>query len=215
VSFSDTGIGMDPATAERIFEPFFSTKDSGSGTGLGLAVVYGIVKQHGGWIAVDSNPSAGTTFNMHLPAVFVPPQESSTQPLSPEALRGNNEHILVVEDQKEVRLFCAEALRLHNYTVHDAADAGEALTLFEQHSDQILLVLSDVVLPDENGLDLVEKIRGRNPAVQAILCSGYTDEKSQRTIIQEKKYRYIQKPYTIAELLKAIQAALPANQSPS
>ncbi|MDO9462729.1 MAG: ATP-binding protein, partial [Deltaproteobacteria bacterium] len=208
LSVADTGVGMDKETIQHAFEPFFSTKKPGKGTGLGLPVVYGIIKQHGGWINVYSEPGLGSTFNVYFPAVFIEPEEKRAEAISLQELRGRNERILLVEDEESVREFAAIVLGENGYVVVAAADAKEALDIFEKEKEDLHLILSDVVLPDQSGLQLVEQLLLRKPDVRILLCSGYMDDKSQWPVINEKGFRFIQKPYTLVNLLRAVREAI-------
>jgi two-component system, cell cycle sensor histidine kinase and response regulator CckA len=205
MSVTDTGTGMDPGVVQRIFEPFFSTKGPGKGTGLGLSVVYGIVQQHGGWINVYSEPGQGTTFKIYFPAFHEKPAAAQTPKHSDNQLRGHHERILVVEDEKNVREFVSKALAQCGYTLFIAADSREAMDLFGREQGCFDLVFSDVVLPDQNGIELVEEMRRQKPDLHVLLSSGYTDHKSQWPRIQEKGYRFLQKPYTLTELLTVLK----------
>jgi PAS domain S-box-containing protein len=208
LSVADTGVGMDTETMSHIFEPFFSTKEARSGTGLGLSVVYGIVAQHRGWIQVESRPGEGAAFSIFIPASAAPPrpQHEAVVPLG--ALRGNSERILLVEDQPDVMRLCAQILSDNGYRVAAAPTAAEALAVFEKEGGDFQLVLSDVVLPDQSGIALAEELRARRPGLHVVLCSGYTDEKSQWPVIRQKNYRYLQKPFSIAALLETLQKEL-------
>jgi len=205
LSVKDTGIGMDRATMERIFDPFFTTKKEG--TGLGLSVVYGIVKQHKGWINVESSPGLGSTFRVYLPAALSAPEEEGEEIL-PEALRGNGERVLVVEDERPVRDFIEKALSESGYVVSVATNAKEAIEIFKRKKGKFDLVFTDVVLPDERGPKLVQQLLALQPGMGVLFTSGYTNEKSDWLVIREKGYPYIQKPYTLADLLRAVREAL-------
>jgi two-component system, cell cycle sensor histidine kinase and response regulator CckA len=208
LTVQDTGVGMKPEILSRIFEPFFSTKGPGKGTGLGLSVVYGIVKQHEGWINVTSVPGKGSTFDVYLPAV----SEAAT-PLTKTTdiqtdLQGRGERILLVEDERSVQEFTVKALIRSGYSVTSASNSEEAMQWFEKERMKFDLVFSDVVLPDQSGIELIEKFLAKKPKIKVLLCSGYTDQKSQWPIIREKGFRYIQKPYSLNDLLKAVREAL-------
>ncbi|MDY7041354.1 MAG: ATP-binding protein, partial [Chloroflexota bacterium] len=213
LSVVDTGIGMDKETASYIFEPFFSTKEKG--TGLGLAVVYGIVLQHEGWINVYSEPGLGSTFKVYLPAFSVAPKEGeiTETPFSEvsEELQGNGERILLVEDDEGISKYARRVLGENGYIVLAAADTKEALHIFEREKGQFDLVFSDVVLPDKSGVQLIELLLSRQPDLPVLLSSGYTDQKSQWTSIRERGIRFIQKPYSLYELLRAIRNAIDAS----
>lgn len=205
LSIRDTGIGMDAETVAHIFEPFFSTKDPGEGTGLGLSVVYGIVDQHGGWIDVDSTPGEGTMFLIYLPATAEESAETEDKMIQMKELRGQGEGILIVEDAQGVLDYASAVLKENGYTVYPAKDAAEAMAIFKKEEQNILLVLADVVLPDRNGIELVEDLIKLKSGLKIILCSGYTGMRSQWELIQEKGYKYIQKPYGLQELLSNVK----------
>jgi CheY-like chemotaxis protein len=207
-SITDTGTGMSAETAQRIFEPFFSTKGPGKGTGLGLSVVYGIVQQHSGWINVYSEPGHGTTFKIYFPAQ----KEKVETQLKPKVpvtdLHGKNERILLVEDEKNVREFVSKALIQCGYTLCIAENSKQAEELFIRENGKFDMVFSDVVLPDKNGIELVETLQKMKKGIRILLSSGYTDHKSQWPLIQEKGYRFLQKPYTLTELLTVLREVL-------
>jgi CheY-like chemotaxis protein len=208
LSVEDTGIGMDRETIQHIFEPFFTTKETGKGTGLGLSVVYGIIKQHEGWINVYSEPGQGTTFKIYLPASPVKHEDEKKEKISLEGLQGNGERILLVEDEEPVRNLVARAMSKNGYVVTVARNAEEAMDIFEKEGRNFHLVFTDVVLPNKSGLQLIDHLLSRKPELPVLLSSGYTDQKSQWSIIQKRKYRFLQKPYTIPDLLKIIREIL-------
>lgn len=205
LSVADTGVGMNKEIIGYIFEPFFTTKEAGKGTGLGLSVVYGIVKQHGGWITVFSEPGLGSTFNVYLPAFSVKKEDETKETISLHKLGGSGERILLVEDEERVREFLTEVLSENGYVVFEAATAQEALDIFEKEKRNFHLVFSDVVLPDKTGLQLVDKLFSLKPELKVLLGSGYTDSKSQWDLIYERGLRFIQKPYALFDLLRAIR----------
>jgi len=208
LSVEDTGTGIDGKVKAHIFEPFFSTKKKGEGTGLGLSTVYGIVKQHEGWIQVISDLGQGTTFRVFLPAFCEKIDRTSGDDINLEEWHGNGERILIVEDEIGVRDMAKRALNNAGYTVREASSVQEALKIFEMEKGHFDLVLSDVVLPDQSGLYLCDQLQSSNEGVKIILCSGYTDQKSQLEIIHSKGIDFLQKPYTLTDLLKAIRSAL-------
>jgi PAS domain S-box-containing protein len=208
LSVEDTGTGMDKEIIQHIFEPFFSTKEAGRGTGLGLSVVYGIVKQHKGWINVHSEPGRGSTFKVYLPAFSAKLEDETKEKSSLEEFQGSGERILLVEDEKGVRELTKKILRKNGYVVFEAANAKEALDIFEKERGKFHLVLSDVVLPDKSGLQLVHQLLSFKPELRVILSTGYTDEKSQWPIIREKGFRVLQKPYNLPDMLRAIRDAI-------
>lgn len=208
ISIGDTGIGMSAETLERIFEPFYTTKEAEKGTGLGLAVVYGIVKQHEGWINVNSTLNHGSTFQVFLPAVSETPKKGKEIKDSLEKYFGKGEKILLVEDEDKVREFTTKALVKCGYQVTASSTATEAYDLFMQDVNLYDLVFTDVVLCDQNGIDLVEKLLQIKPEIRVLLSSGYMDQKSQWSIIVDKGLPFLQKPYALAELLEAIRGAI-------
>jgi CheY-like chemotaxis protein len=210
VTIEDTGVGMDQETLERIFEPFFSTKAAGKGTGLGLSVVYGIIKQHGGWIGASSSPGEGTAFRIYLPAISGLTEEITYDEMKLEDYRGRGEKILLVEDGLSVRNFAVKALRGNGYEVVEAGSASEAFEAFERWNEEFDIVFCDVVLPDRNGLQVVEELMNRKPGIRILLTSGYVDHKVQWPIIRERGFRFLQKPYTLMDLLTHIREVLDA-----
>ncbi|MFH1942163.1 MAG: ATP-binding protein [bacterium] len=212
IAVADTGLGMDKDTVQHIFEPFFTTKEPGSGTGLGLSVVYGIIERHGGWIRVFSEPDRGSVFKIYLPVISETPQEKKAgQEISYEPLRGKGERLLVVEDDENVLKFAVGALNKNGYNVFSAMTAEKALEVFEMENRRFDLILSDVILPDKNAVELIDELSHRNPNMGILLGSGYVDKKSIWNIIEERGYRFIQKPYTLAGLLQAVKETIAAN----
>ncbi|MGA1844682.1 MAG: PAS domain S-box protein [bacterium] len=205
LSFEDTGIGMDKTTLSHIFEPFFTTKGPGEGTGLGLSTVYGIVKQHEGFITVYSEPGQGTTFKVYLPVPSVDLETAPEEHGSLDALHGQGERILLVEDEEGVRRFARKALSKNGYSVFEAGCAQEAMDIFDREKGNFLLVLSDVVLPDQNGIQLVDRLLSKNRHLMVILSSGYSDQRSQWPLICERNFKFIKKPYTALNLLQAVK----------
>ncbi len=208
LSIEDTGVGIEKALLGRIFEPFFTTKGPGVGTGLGLSTVYGIVKQHDGWIEVASEIRHGTTFRIYLPSVSELPVPEAARKASEAELRGSGERILLVEDEEEVRSLGARILRENGYDVVEAADAKEALGAFEKEERSFDLVFSDVVLPDRSGPELVDRILTMKPDLKVLFTSGYADHKSQWPVIQGEGFPFLQKPYAPLDLLQALRNAL-------
>jgi len=208
LSISDNGTGMDPETMIRCFEPFFTTKGPGRGTGLGLSVVYGIVKQHDGWIHITSVQGRGSTFAVYLPATTETAEEVSEEKVQFESLKGRGQSILLVEDEEKVRVTAQKALEKCGYRVCPVKSVAEALGLFRKENGGFDLVFSDVVLSDRTGIELAEEMMAIRPGIRLLLSSGYTDQKSQWPVIREKGYRFLQKPYSLSDLLKAVRAAL-------
>jgi PAS domain S-box-containing protein len=207
LAIRDTGDGMAEATRARIFEPFFTTKEVGKGTGLGLAVVYGIVKQHNGFINVYSEPGKGTTFKINLPLV----QEEKAQIHSPEELQavvGGVETLLVVEDNPEVLKLSKALLETYGYRVIEAVDGQDAVEKFVEHQDEIKLVIMDVVMPKMNGKEALAEMARMRPGVKALFTSGYTPNVVHKKGILLEGVHFIPKPSQPQALLKKIRKVL-------
>ena len=200
---SDIGMGMDAETKKRIFEPFFSTKAKGEGTGLGLATVYGIVKQNGGFISVYSEVGVGTTFKIYFPAVLEEP-DPITEPISLEMPVGD-ETILLVEDDRVVRELARKILATHGYTVLEACDGIEAELLCKRYSGPIHLLLTDVVMPRVNGLELYDRLLLRRPKLLSLFMSGYTENVIAHHGILDSGTNFLRKPFTIGTLARAVR----------
>lgn len=206
LSISDSGHGIDQESVASIFEPFYTTKKSG--TGLGLSVVYGIIKQHNGWINVYSQPGQGTTFDVFFPVLESHEEEIDEEDVLAGEYQGNGECIMVVEDEIGVRHVTVRALLGHNYEVLEAGTAEEARRVFEDAGGDVQLLLSDIVLPDQNGIKLSEDLQRQFPEVKILLTSGYADQQSSWTEVVEKGIPFLQKPYSITELLKIVKEVL-------
>ena len=206
LSVTDTGKGMTPEVMERVFEPFFTTKDKEHGTGLGLATVYGIVKQSGGNIWVTSEPGQGATFQVYLPRVEagVSPQ---SEPTDPVVLRGT-ETILLVEDERAVRDLTRRILVSAGYKVLVGANAGEALLLCERHLYEIDLVLTDVIMPQMSGRAFADRLVKQRPDLRTLFMSGYTDDAIAKHGVLEQGTNFIAKPFTAPGLLEKIRTIL-------
>jgi PAS domain S-box-containing protein len=205
---TDTGCGMDATTLTRIFEPFFSTKEFGKGTGLGLATVFGIVKQHKGWIDVESKVGGGTTFNIYLPEAGV--EVSASEPVTSDhgMSTGNQESILLVEDEEDVRQLVTEILEALNYRVIVAQSGNEALELWDKHDGSFDLLLSDVVMPGGlNGRELAHQFRKRKPGLKVILSSGYSPE-AVGSLDDEPDINFLAKPYPPHDLARMVRKCL-------
>ena len=205
LSVIDSGIGMTQEVLEHIFEPFYSTKGPGSGTGLGLAVVYGIVKQHGGWITVSSEPGNGSAFEIYFPAVADAKTKKNDETEDVDKLQGKGERILVVEDENTVREFISFALEENGYDIFTATSANEALTLYNKENNKFDLVIVDVVLPDKSGVQLVKDLLKQRKDQKILFSSGYTDRKSQWDEIQKMGFTFLQKPYPLVTMLQTIK----------
>jgi PAS domain S-box-containing protein len=210
ISVSDCGRGMSPEVQARIFDPFFTTKEPGQGTGLGLAMAYGIVKQTGGYIEVTSAVGQGTTFRIWLPTTR--DASSALKSQSSISPRGRGT-ILIVEDEAELRQAVAESLSALGYRVLEAQHGGEALEVIEKHSEEIDLLLSDAVMPHLRGMDLLERVRIRHPAIKLILMSGNPPANLRNSDVGENseddgKVVFLQKPFAHAELAKIVSTLL-------
>jgi two-component system cell cycle sensor histidine kinase/response regulator CckA len=208
LSVSDTGHGMDEQVRGRIFEPFFTTKEVGKGTGLGLATVYGAVKQSGGHISVYSEPGDGTTFRVYLPlhAGDIAPADEAREIESPSGQV--SETILLAEDDDAVRQLAATALRENGYVVLSASGAQEALMLADEYDGDIHLLISDVVMPEMRGNVLAEKLLKRRPNSKVLLMSGYTDSDALNRGILENGWHYLQKPFSTSLLANTVREIL-------
>ena len=204
LSISDTGTGMDAAVKEHIFDPFFTTKEVGKGTGLGLSTIYGIVKQHNGYITVYSEPDIGTTFRIYLPLTNAVVE---TDVSSSASIRGGAETILVAEDNKEVRHLIKNILVEFGYTIIEAKDGEDAINKFNKHEGIDLLVL-DSVMPKKNGKAVYDEICTTNPHIKVIFTSGYTRDVILDKGIEDKKFDFISKPLSPKELLEKVREAL-------
>jgi len=208
LSVEDTGTGIDKDIIDRIFEPFFTTKGPVEGTGLGLSTVYGIVSQHGGWIDVCNKPKQGAIFKVYLPAVTAEREDEAEESISLCELQGSGERILLVEDEREVREVISKLLSENGYIVSEAGSAEEAMDIFAKEMGDFHLVFSDVVLSGKDGLQLVEQLMLGKPELRVLLTSGYSDERSRWLDVQERGLRFVQKPLTLADLLRATRQAL-------
>jgi PAS domain S-box-containing protein len=202
---TDTGCGMDDATMSRIFEPFFSTKEPGKGTGLGLAMVYGAVTQAGGWIEVQSSPGAGTTFDVFLPRDTA--EEDATEaapetPLPPEGVTGT---VLVVDDQPQVRGLAARALRRRGFRVLEASTGREGLAVAAGYDGEIALVVSDIVMPEMGGPAMVRELKTQRPGLRVLFTSGYAKSAFAENILSQDGAEFIGKPYGVADLAARAQ----------
>ncbi len=213
MEISDTGCGMPPDIQDKIFEPFFSTKEIGEGTGFGLSVVHGIVKQTGGYIFVDSRVGEGTTFRVYLPrhveAEGEPATDSGDEQNAPQRkdLTGRGT-ILVVEDEEAVRRFAVRALESRGYEVLKAATGVEALDVLAAHGDQIDLVISDVMMPEMDGPKLLQQMRKTLPDMKVIFISGYAEEALRHELAEGESFGFLPKPFSLKDLASAVKEAL-------
>ncbi|MGH7636821.1 MAG: ATP-binding protein, partial [Gemmatimonadaceae bacterium] len=208
---TDTGMGMTTETMMRAFEPFYTTKEPGRGTGLGLATVYGVVKQSGGAITVDSAAGQGTTFTVYLPVTGAEaPSVSVTAERRVPSSTG--ETILLVEDEDSVRRLARRVLESQGYTVLEAINGEDALRIAQDYAGVIDLLLSDVVMPEVGGRMLAERLSGTRPDIEVLFMSGYTDDDILRRGLLERGQRLIQKPFTATTLAHEVRAVLDAKK---
>jgi PAS domain S-box-containing protein len=208
LAVSDTGIGMSEETQAHMFEPFFTTKEKGKGTGLGLATVYGIIKQSGGFIWVYSELGHGTTFKLYLPRVQELAERASEPAQAPARPARGTETVLVVEDEAPVRSIARQVLERHGYTVLEAPSAEAALDLVTRYSGTIHLLLTDVVMPGLNGRELATKLASLRPDARVIFMSGYTDDAVTRHGVLEPGSAYVQKPFTPDAIARRVREVL-------
>ena len=207
---SDTGCGIPPEILRRIFEPFFTTKEVGKGTGLGLATVYGIIKQHQGWIEVESQLGMGTTFRVYLPEATEGP-DRATERQPEHVVRGGTETILVVEDEQAVRELVCSLLVGHGYHVLEAESGARALDVWREHKSEIAMLLTDVVMPDcLNGRELAEQLWVEHPGLKVIFTSGYSADVIGKDWAMRRGFNYVQKPYHPRKLVAAVRECLDA-----
>ena len=203
---TDTGHGMDKQTAEHVFEPFFTTKEMGRGTGLGLAMVHGIVKQHYGHITCSSEVGQGTTFRVYLPAmeaeVELDVETTRTMPAF------GTETILLVDDEEFVRELGARILTKHGYTVLQAVNGREALDLFKKERSQISLVILDLIMPEMGGTECLKELLKIDPQVNVLVASGYSADASVKETIQMGAKGFVSKPFRFKGLLRDVRRVL-------
>jgi CheY-like chemotaxis protein len=216
LSIADTGCGMDAATRARIFEPFFTTKDVGKGTGMGLATVYGIVKQHNGWLVVESEVGKGTVFRVYFPVSNgIPDTWPMPSVAAPTAPRSGNETILLVEDEPGLRDLFNSVLAQQGYRVLTATTASEALLLWKSHSNAISLLLTDMVMPGgTTGKELADQLAGEKPALKVIFTSGYSLDVLGENGPAAGACSLLQKPYRPELLIKTVRDCLDAGTFP-
>jgi signal transduction histidine kinase/CheY-like chemotaxis protein len=207
LSVTDTGYGMDYETKQKLFEPFYTTKDIGRGTGLGLSVVYGIIKKHNGYVDVFSEPGKETRFTIYLPEMKLEESEENQSLEVPEIIRGT-ETVLIAEDDVKVRELVTSSLGKAGYKLIEAVDGPDAIEKFGSHSDDIHLLLLDVMLPKKKGKDVYEEIIKSKPDIKALFISGYSSDVLQKMGISESEFNFLSKPFSKGSLLKKVRDSL-------
>jgi two-component system cell cycle sensor histidine kinase/response regulator CckA len=224
IEVTDTGTGIPADIRDKIFEPFFSTKEVGKGTGLGLSTVYGIVKQTGGFIYVDSEPGRGTSFHIFLPRHHAVPEvvaetqgsigsngavkEVTAEPSKPRADLTGQGTILLVEDEDGLRSLNARGLRSRGYSVVEASNGVEAMEALEERNGAIDLVVSDVVMPEMDGPTLLKAMRERNPELKIIFVSGYAEDAFEKSLPENQQFAFLPKPFTLSQLVAAVKETM-------
>jgi CheY-like chemotaxis protein len=209
VAVSDAGQGMDEATKARIFEPFFTTKEPGKGTGLGLAMVYGFIKQSGGHIEVHSELGHGTTFKLYLPRADASMPAATTLP-NQLTIPAGMETVLVVEDEADVRNLLRRVLQARGYTILEARDGLEAIEVALQYSGRIDLLITDLVMPRMSGRELAASLAQARPEMRILLMSGYSDEVMMRQGMLQATFAFVQKPFSPINLARKVREVLDA-----
>jgi two-component system cell cycle sensor histidine kinase/response regulator CckA len=220
IDVTDTGSGIAPDIVDKIFEPFFSTKEVGKGTGLGLSTVYGIVKQTGGFVYVNSEEGKGTTFDIFLPR-HRPEQDAQVEvhatngagkdaaaASKPRADLTGQGTILLVEDEEGLRSLNARGLRSRGYSVIEASNGIEALEALEEKDGAVDLVVSDVVMPEMDGPTLLKAMRGRNPDLKIIFVSGYAEDAFEKSLPENQQFAFLPKPFTLSQLVAAVKETM-------
>jgi PAS domain S-box-containing protein len=208
ITVSDTGVGIDATTQSRIFEPFFTTKQSASGRGLGLSTAYGIVEQSGGYITVDSAPGMGASFTIYLPRYWGP--EAAVGTAHQRVPEVGTETLLLVEDEAAVRASVRRLLEWHGYTVLEARNGADALRIYEANEGGIDLVLTDIVMPEMDGHELIERLRARSPNLRVLFMSGYTERAFARNGSMPPGTGFVEKPFTVETLMRRLREVLDA-----
>ncbi|MEP6838128.1 MAG: response regulator, partial [Bradyrhizobium sp.] len=217
IDISDTGTGIPADIVDKIFEPFFSTKEVGKGTGLGLSTVYGIVKQTGGFVYVDSEAGKGTSFRIflprHRPELEAQPEpqvvkEAPAEPPKPRADLTGQGTILLVEDEDGLRSLNARGLRSRGYSVIEASNGIEAMEALEEKDGAVDLVVSDVVMPEMDGPTLLREMRKRNPNLKIIFVSGYAEEAFDKSLPENEQFAFLPKPFALSALVEKVKETM-------
>jgi len=211
IEVSDTGTGMSQEIQSKIFDPFFTTKPVGQGTGLGLATVYGIVKQTGGFITVDSEVGKGTSFNIYLPRLRADTNAAPVEVVAaPTRDVTGQDTILLVEDEEAVRSFAARALRMRGYNVLEAGGGEEALEIVKSEAHTIHLIITDVVMPSMDGPTMVRHVKQLKPDLRVIFMSGYAEEAFRRNDQSSEDIHFLPKPFGLKQLAAKVKEVLSA-----
>jgi two-component system cell cycle sensor histidine kinase/response regulator CckA len=205
LAVADTGTGMDEATRKRAFDPYFTTKAPGKGTGLGLSMVYGIVKQNGGFVFLDTRPGEGTTFRIYFPASEAVSEEKKEK--RETAVKGGAETILLAEDEEAIRNLSERSLRGYGYDILVARDGAEAVALFEAHPEIAIAVL-DVVMPRMGGKEALDAMRRLRPDLKALFTSGYSTDRIHESFVLLPGIEFLPKPYGPASLARRVREVL-------
>jgi two-component system cell cycle sensor histidine kinase/response regulator CckA len=213
IEVEDTGTGITAEVLEKIFEPFFTTKEVGKGTGLGLSMVYGIVKQTGGFIYADSEVGKGTTFRIFLPRHIPAETEKPVEKIGePEAEKkrdlSGTATVLLVEDEDAVRMGGVRALTSRGYTVHEASSGVEALEIMEELDGKVDIVVSDVVMPEMDGPTLLTELRKTHPDIKFIFVSGYAEDAFAKNLPEDAKFGFLPKPFSLKQLATTVKEML-------
>jgi CheY-like chemotaxis protein len=206
LSVRDTGVGMDESTRARAFDPFFTTKQPGAGSGLGLAMVYGLVKQQNGFVSIESEPGGGTVVRAYFPVTHRRPAPTPPAPLA--AALPRTPTVLVVDDEEQIRRAAKRALEHYGFTVLVASDGREGLELFRQREQDIDLVLTDVVMPRMGGGALYQELRAAGKTVPVIFTSGYTGQGQPPSLPIDPSVPFLPKPWTIDEMIQRVRDVL-------
>ncbi|MDQ7838730.1 MAG: response regulator [Thermodesulfobacteriota bacterium] len=210
LSVVDTGGGMDGETRQRIFDPFFTTKGESGGTGLGLAMVYGVINEFNGYIEVESTPGAGTAFSVFLPISKSPSEAEKIeeQEKAPDVPKGKGETILLVDDESIIRELGKDALEQLGYNVFVAEDGLAAIDLYEKHRDKIDLVILDLIMPNLGGKETFERLRQINPDIKVVISTGYAKDGVLEPLLDKKANGFIKKPYKIQNMARVVRSAI-------
>jgi two-component system, cell cycle sensor histidine kinase and response regulator CckA len=211
LAVSDDGCGMQRETLEKIFDPFFTTKEIGRGTGLGLATVYGIVRQNDGLVNVYSEPGSGTSFRIYLPGQSGAVADAQ-KPEDRTTAKGHGETVLIVEDERAILNLVKRILTGLDYRILDAATPGRALELAKAHAGQLHLLITDVVMPGMNGHDLARQLRARHPGLRVLFMSGYTADAIAHRGVLDSGVHFIQKPFSRNDLAAKVRETLDSTE---